>query len=124
MKNRRHSTLKAAAVLFLFFALSLFSSCKVTIDGDTEYTVYGTVKGERNKELSKIAVYISRNGSSDEQITVTDSAGWFEFKELKRGSYTVIFLDINKEYESKTRDLSLSGDFDFETVTLSRVKAN
>lgn len=124
MKNRRHSTLKAAAVLFLFFALSLFSSCKVTIDGDTEYTVYGIVKGERNKELSKIAVYISRNGSSDEQITLTDSTGWFEFKELKRGSYTVLFLDLKDEYEKKSENLSLSGDFNFGTVTLSRVKAN
>ncbi|MBB5226922.1 carboxypeptidase regulatory-like domain-containing protein [Treponema ruminis] len=126
MKNRKHSTLKAAAVLFLFFALSLFSSCKVTIDGDTEYTVYGTVQGkydDRTQPIPGIVVEIIENGGSYKSLTYTDSHGWFEFRDVKEGDYTLRFTDTdgaeNGSFKQWKERLPLARrDYNFGMITL------
>lgn len=124
MKNSKvFALIHVIGIALLMFGAASFSSCKVTLDGDSDYRVYGTVEGEYKKGLSNIVVYISLNGGNDKQITLTAEDGWFEFKELKRGSYTVTFFDINEVYQTEKRNLSLTEDFNFATVRLSKIKS-
>ena len=117
---------------FAFFLLcaGIFSSCKVTLDDDSDLKVNGTVRGEYNdkiREIPDIVVEIIENGSSYKRLTYTDENGWFEFDDLKAGSYTLRFTDTdgdkNGSFEQHTERLPLyRRDYYFDPIILKKLE--
>ena len=111
---------------FLLLCAGVFSSCKVTLDDDSDLKVNGTVRGEYNdkiREIPDIVVEIIENGSSYKKLTYTDEYGWFEFDDLKAGSYTLRFTDTdgdkNGAFKQHIERLSLyRRDYYFDPIIL------
>ena len=115
---------------FLLLCAGVFSSCKVTLDDDSDLKVNGTVRGEYNDKIlaiPDIVVEIIENGSSYKRLTYTDEYGWFEFDDLKAGSYTLRFTDTdgdkNGAFEQHTERLSLHRrDYYFDPIILKKLE--
>lgn len=72
-------------VSFLFFNAFVFS----------QNTVFGYVKGEGEKPLEGVTVILNPSGKS----VKTDRVGYFQFKDVPNGNYTLIY---ERDYYNKT----------------------
>ncbi|MBQ9207047.1 MAG: radical SAM-associated putative lipoprotein [Treponema sp.] len=95
---------------------------------ENEFDVYGTVKGNINgteQAIKGIPVVLYR-GSDAKDSKVTDSDGWYEFRDLTEGSYTLRFTDIDGEENGsfKQKDVAVTLNFDDrnENVTLENAE--
>ena len=131
MKNSKvFALIHVIGIAFLLLCAGVFSSCKVTLDDDSDLKVNGTVRGEYNdkiREIPDIVVEIIENGSSYKRLTYTDEYGWFEFDDLKAGSYTLRFTDTdgdkNGSFEQHTERLSLDRrDYYFDPIILKKLE--
>ena len=99
-------------------------------DDDSDLKVNGTVRGEHNgkeRAIPDIVDEIIENGSSYKRLTYTDEYGWFEFDDLKAGSYTLRFTDTdgdkNGAFEQHTERLSLyRRDYYFDPIILKKLE--
>ena len=81
--------------------------------------VFGFVNNEDDDALSGVTVTL--DGAEDSESTVTDEDGFFEFRNLSAGDYT---LTCEKEgYETVSQDISLGDDEiqDVGTIVLEEV---
>mgnify|MGYP003571341201 CR=1 FL=1 len=119
MKDKIHWTWKRiVTTICTILGIGTLTSCYGMIEDDYEFDIYGTVTGKINgaeTAIKGIAVAISKTGSDNDKITLTDSDGWFEFRELTEGTYTLTFNDIDGEKNGKfkqyTRDVTLNDDY-------------
>ena len=131
MKNSKvFALIHVIGIAFLLLCAGVFSSCKVTLDDDSDLKVNGTVRGEYNdkeRAIPDIVVEIIENGSSYKRLTYTDENGWFEFDDLKAGSYTLRFTDTdgdkNGSFEQHTERLPLyRRDYYFDPIILKKLE--
>lgn len=100
-------------------------SCNVTFEGYSTYDIYGNVTGKINgteqQAIEGIVVALYKTGGST-KITLTDSKGWYEFRDLEKGTYTLTYNDIdgdkNGAFYQKELAIVLTGDF-AEPITLT-----
>lgn len=126
MKDKIHWTWKRIIGTILgILGIGTLTSCYGVPEDEFEYDIYGKVQGRidgTTQPVKGIVVEAARNMSDDKHLTYTDSDGWFEFKDLYEGSYTVKFTDTdgaeNGSFKQKIEHLSLTSDHGFGTVTL------
>lgn len=122
-KLRRNWKQITGAILCVLLFTTLVS-CYVTVENDRKYDIYGDVKGKidgTEQTIEGIAVALYKTGGS-KKITLTDSNGWYEFRDLQKGTYTITYTDIdgdkNGSFNQKEVDIVLNGDYT-KSVTLT-----
>lgn len=125
MKKKVHRSWRQITVLILCsLGFTTLGSCYVTVENDRKYDIYGDVKGNvdgTEQTIEGIAVALYKTGGS-KKITLTDSNGWYEFRDLQKGTYTITYTDIdgdkNGSFNQKEVDIVLNGDYT-KSVTLT-----
>ena len=99
MKDKIHWTWKKIVGTVLgILGIGTLTSCYGVYEDETGFDVYGNVFGNVNGTqvvIPDIVVQISNNSSDFKDIITTDSAGFYAFRELEEGDYTLRFSDTD-----------------------------
>ena len=125
MKDKIHWTWKRIiGVILGVLGIGTLTSCYGVIEDEFEYSIYGQVKGKINgteQAIEGIAVALYNTAGGARNITLTDSDGWYDFRALEGGSYTITYTDIdgdkNGSFKQKELEIPLKEDFN-SSVTL------
>lgn len=121
MKDRIHWTWKRIVGTILgILGIGTLTSCYGVYEEYAYYDIYGNVKGAVNgteQPLKGISVVLYE-GNDATKSTLTDTDGWYEFHDLRMGSYKLRFTDIDgKEnggnFKAKDYDIALSYDYSY-----------
>lgn len=123
MKDKIHWTWKRIVGTVLgILGIGTLTSCYGVIEDELEYEIYGNVKGNINgteQPVKNIVVQLYNDGSSESKdVTTTDSDGWYEFRGLAEGTYTLKFSDTDGDanggsFAQKEHSVTLKDDFNY-----------
>ncbi|WP_407427704.1 SdrD B-like domain-containing protein [Treponema sp.] len=125
MKDKIHWTWKRiAGVIFGILGIGTLTSCYGVIEDEFEYDIYGNVKGNVNgteQAIKDIVVQLSVKQSETFKTVTTDSDGWYEFRGLTAGDYTLKFTDTDGDanggsFAQKEHSVTLKDDFQYSPV--------